>query len=137
MPHSTSRRTLLLLLVGGLVVGCGEPHRDAAIRYHGAAQGVLIAHGVCANAQDCQKRQLLFWEGGRRDIPLFQEGGASLNLYETVNQELIESVGAKLKATQQAEHLPSVQLTVYSGPHANKGQKVRVIFISGAGTRGA
>lgn len=135
MLHRTLRATVFLLTVA--LLGCGEPYRDAATRYHAAAQEVLVAHHICDGPQDCQKKALLFWEGGRRDVPLIQEGGASLNLYDTSDESVIEAVAARLRAVQQTEDLPGVELTVYGGPHANKGQKLRAIFISRRANDGA
>jgi hypothetical protein len=68
---------------------------------------------------------------------LVREGGASLNLYEARTPAIGEAVAAKLRAVQRTEGLPSVELTIYAGPHSNKGSKVRTIFISGSERRGA
>lgn len=143
MPCKSLRVVILSLVVVVVVVvvaglaGCGEPYREAAVRYHREAQAALIAHGACGGEQDCQKKELLFWAGGRMSIPLIQEGGASLVFYGMNDAAIIEAVVERLRVVQRSEQMPAVELTFYSGPHSAKGEKVSVVFLNGPVKNGA
>jgi len=99
------------------ISGCGELYRDEATRYHAIVQEVLVAKGVCSSAQDCQRKQLVFWEGGGLSLGFLRWGGAYINLYETQDPVLVEAIVAKLRETHVVGSEPRVLLTIYSSKH--------------------
>ncbi len=49
-----------------LALGCslGPAGVDTMDRQYAAAHAVFRAHGLCADSQDCTRRQLMLWDGG-------------------------------------------------------------------------
>ena len=111
------------------ISGCGEPYREEATRYHAVAQEVLVAKGVCSSAQECQRKQLLFWEGGGFSLGFVRWGGAYVNLYETQDPVLVEAVVARLKEAHVRPSEPQVILTVYSSKHLQPKVMFREVVI--------
>jgi hypothetical protein len=109
--------------------GCGEPHRADAQKYLAIAQEVLIAKGVCSSAADCQRKELLFWEGGEVDLGLVRWGGAYVNLYATQDPALVEAVVAKFREVHAQRPTPQVTLTVYSSTHSQPKVQFRKVVL--------
>lgn len=125
-----STRTLVAAaLLGGVLVGCGEPHRAAAQHYRALAEDVLIANGVCSSSADCQKQELLFWEGGEIDLGVVRWGGAYVNLYATQDPALVDAIVEKFRETHARQPMPQVTLTVFSSSHSQPRVQFRkVVF---------
>jgi hypothetical protein len=63
------------------LAGCNShAYYREAMQYHSLAEQVLISHGICSNDLDCQKKGLLFAEGGELSLGLISWGGASITL---------------------------------------------------------
>ena len=112
-----------------VVSGCGEPYREEATRYHAVAQDILVAKGVCSSAEDCQMRQLLFWEGGGFSLGFIRWGGAYVNLYDTRDPVLVEAVVAKLGEAHVRASGPQIILSVYSSKHLQPKVMFRQVVI--------
>lgn len=114
-----SLRTFLVTVSLVLTIpGCGEPHRDAAQKYLALAQEVLIAKGVCSSSADCQRKELLFWEGGEVNLGVVRWGGAYVNLYATQDSVLVGAIVEKFKELHAQQPTPQVTLTVFSSTHS-------------------
>lgn len=111
------------------IVGCGEPHRAAAQQYLALAQGVLIANGICSSAADCQRKELLFWEGGEVNLGVVSWGGAYVNLYATQNPVLVDAIVSKFKEAHARQPVPQVTLTVFSSTHSQPKVQFRKVVI--------
>jgi hypothetical protein len=125
-------RLSVLVVTGALalaVYGCGEPHRAEAQQYLAIAQEVLIANGVCSSAVDCQRKELLFWEGGEVDLGLVRWGGAYVNLYGTKDPALVEAIVAKFKEAHARRPTPQVTLTVYRSTHSQPKVRFRKVVL--------
>lgn len=109
--------------------GCGEPYREEAQQYLAIAQEVLIDKGVCPNVRDCQRKELLFWEGGEVSLGFVRWGGAYVNLYETRDPALVEAVVAKFREAHAQRPTPQVTLTVYSSNHSQPKVKFREVVL--------
>lgn len=99
------------------------------MQYSALAGETLIARGVCATPQDCQKKQLLFAEGGEVDVGFVQWGGAYINLYDTQDPELVSELESKFKVLHGRLGKPKVTLTVYSSKHLAPKVKFREIVL--------
>lgn len=111
------------------LAACGEPHRVAAQQYLALAEGVLIANGVCASTSDCQKKELLFWEGGELNLGVIRWGGAYVNLYSTQDPALVDAIVSKFKETHTRQPEPQVTLTVFSSTHSQPKVQFRKVVL--------
>jgi len=66
-------------------------------------------------ASDCQRKEILYWEGGNPWLPGHSK--VYLNLYETSDPALVAAIVAKLKHVKAEGSLPPVRLTVYRSRH--------------------
>lgn len=115
-----------LAIVCGMT-GCGEAYPLEAKRYCDAAQEVLITEQVCADVQDCQRKELLFWEGGNPWLPGYDM--AFVSLYETKDAVLVEAIVTKLKQVRADANMPPVKLTVRSTRHSQMNVTFREVMI--------
>ena len=111
------------------MVGCGEPHRAAAQQYLKLAEGVLIANAICSSAADCQKNELLFWEGGEVSLGVVSWGGAYVNLYATQNPVLVDAIVSKFKEAHARQPELQVTLTVFSSTHSQPKVQFRKVVL--------
>jgi len=111
------------------ISGCGEPHRAAAQQYIALAQGVLIAKGVCSSSADCQRKELLFWEGGEVNLWVVSWGGAYVNLYATQDPALVDAIVEKFKEVHARQPTPQVTLTVFSSTHSQSKVQFRKVVL--------
>ncbi|TCJ15383.1 hypothetical protein EZJ19_07140 [Parasulfuritortus cantonensis] len=111
------------------LAACGEPHRAAAQQYLTLAEGVLIANGICASASDCQRKELLFWEGGEVNLGVVGWGGAYVNLYATQDPALVDAIVSKFKEAHTRQPDPQVTLTVFSSPHSQPEVQFRKVVL--------
>jgi hypothetical protein len=125
MPKGTS--STLAVLITASLSGCGESYPEEARRYHAAAQEVLVAKEVCARAQDCQRKEILFWEGGNPWLPGHDH--VYVTLYETNDAALVEAIVARLKQVKAETSMPSVKLVVYSSRHRQSKVRFREVTI--------
>lgn len=125
MPKRSS--TALALLIAASLSGCGESYPEEARRYHAVAQEVLIAKGACAGPQDCQRKEILFWEGGNPWLP--GHNNAYVTLYETNDIALVEAIVARLKQAKAETSMPPVKLVVYSSTHRQSKVTFREVTI--------
>ncbi len=115
--HGGMPKVAAIFAMGTLILtacGCGEPYRAEAQQYLAIAQDLLIDKGVCSNVHDCQRKELLFWEGGEVSLGFVRWGGVSINLYGTQDPAVVEALVAKFKEVQAQQPTPQVTLTVYS-----------------------
>lgn len=119
----------LSFVAPALMAGCGEMFRAEATRYADAATEVLVDQRICTDRQSCDEKQMVKWEGGRSAVLFWPAAGPFVNLYEVTDAQVVSAIVDRLKAVQHAEALPSVTLTTYAGPHANKGREVQTIVI--------
>ena len=96
----------------------GEAYPDAARRYWEAAQEVLIERKVCADAQDCYRKDLLFWEGGNPWLRSHRM--AFVLLYETNDHALFDAVLARLAQVRGEASMPPVKLITYKSRHMKR-----------------
>jgi hypothetical protein len=111
------------------LAACGEPHRAAAQQYLALAEGVLIANGICASASDCQRKELLFWEGGEVNLGVVRWGGAYVNLYATQDPALVDAIVSKFKEAHTRQPEPQVTLTVFSSTHSQPKVQFRKVVL--------
>jgi|GEM_PF-6396012 len=95
-----------------------------AMQYHAIAQENLISKGICNSDQDCQRKGILFAEGGEVSLGFMSWGGAYINLYETQDTELVNVIVVKFKELHSQLGRPDVKLTVYS----SKQLEPKVVF---------
>lgn len=125
-----STRTLFAAAtLAAAMAGCGEPHRAAAQHYLALAEGVLIAKGICSSPADCQKKELLFWEGGEVNLGVVRWGGAYVNLYATQDPALVEAIISKFKEAHARQPEPQVTLTVFSSTHSQPKVQFRKVLL--------
>lgn len=112
------RKAITFALLTVACSGCNShAYWSEALQYHTVAQDVLIANSICASKQDCQKKDVLFAEGGAVSLGFVSWGGAYINLYETQDPALVEVIVAKFKELHLRLRKPNVTLTVYSSKH--------------------
>ena len=100
------------LVVGSLVIAFGGCNSHAyyreAMQYQSLARTVLVSRGVCSNEQDCQKKKLLFAEGGELSLGFVSWGGANITLYETTDAALVEEVSTQFRELHAQLKAPRV-----------------------------
>lgn len=122
------QRTITVLTIAVLALsGCGEAYPTEAKQYTAAAGEVLIARKVCADAPDCRRKEMLFWEGGNPWIPSLKM--AFVKLYDTQDEALVEAVVSKLHELRTKNGMPPVRLIVYSSKHSQAKIKFREVSI--------
>jgi hypothetical protein len=115
---SKLRTYLAISLAIVACVGCNShAYNREAMQYHALAQAVLISRGICSSEQDCQKKHLLFAEGGEVSLGPVHWGGAYITLYEINDMALVEDVVARFKQLHASLKVPKVKLSVYSSKH--------------------
>lgn len=122
--------TIALLTLFTACTACNShAYWKEAKQYSALANEALIARRICASPQDCQKKQLLFAEGGEFDVGFFQWGGAYITLYDTQDAELVSDLESKFKLLHRQLGKPQVTLTVYSSKHLAPKVKFREIVL--------
>lgn len=120
---------LAIAITAVSLAACGEPHRAAAQQYLALAEGVLIANGICSSPSDCQRKELLFWEGGEVNLGLVRWGGAYVNLYATHDPVLVDAIVSKFKEAHTRQPQPQVTLTVFSSTHSQPKVQFRKVVL--------
>jgi len=108
---------------------CGEPYRREASLYVDAAQGALIAKGVCVSPTDCRARELLFWNDGEYFLDVLPKDVTFVNLYMTQDPAVVEAVVVELRKVQERISKPGVVLNVYKSRHLESEDKAQRIVI--------
>ena len=113
-----------------LAQGCNShAYYGEAMQYHALAREVLVSHGVCSGEQDCQRKSLLFAEGGELSLGVVSWGGANITLYETNDSGIVEEISVKFKRLHEQLHRPKVTLTVFSSKHLKPKVKFRTVVV--------
>lgn len=118
------------LLIAAGCTGCNShAYWAEATQYSAVARDALIEKGICASIQDCQKKGLIFAEGGEVSFGFMSWGGAHINLYETQNAALVQDLETKFKELHARLGKPAVTLTVYSSKHLEPKVKFHEVVI--------
>jgi len=117
----------MLFLTCITTAGCGEAYRDQAVIYTAAAESALIANGVCANADDCTRRQVLFWEGGNPWIPSLKR--VFINIYGIKDPTVVTAVSQSISRSRANISGPPCTLTTYSTEHNESKVKLSEVVI--------
>lgn len=124
------RIALILTLITTTFSGCdSHAYWSEAMQYHSTAQETLISKGICSSDQDCQRRGMLYTEGGEVSLGFVSWGGAYINLYETQDPELVDAIALKFKELHSRLGKPDVMLTVYSSKHREPKVLFREVVI--------
>lgn len=78
---------------------------------------------------DCQKKELLFWEGGEVNLGVVSWGGAYVNLYATQDPVLVEAIVSKFEEVHAQQPEPQVTLTVFSSAHSQSSVLFRKVVL--------
>lgn len=117
-------------LFAAACAGCdSHAYWAEAMQYSAIAHDTLIENGTCTSIQDCQRRDLLFAEGGEVNFGFVRWGGAYINLYETQDAALVQQLEAKFKELHARLGKPNVTLTVYSSKHLEPKVTFREVVI--------
>lgn len=125
MPKKSS--AALAVLIAASLSGCGESYPEEARRYHALVQEVLVEKQVCDGPQDCQRKEILFWEGGNPWLP--GHSYACVNLYETTDIALVEAIVARLNQAKAETSMPPVKLVAYRSKHRQSKVTFREVII--------
>lgn len=124
-------RVALTLTVAAALSACNSHRYYAeAMQYHTLATSVLVSRGVCASSQDCQRRQLLFAEGGEFSLGVAAWGGAYVTLYSTSDEALVQELALAFRELHARLKQPKVVLTVYSSAHGEAKVRFREVEIA-------
>jgi len=111
-------RAALAVTVAVALSACNSHRYYAeAIQYHALATSVLVSRGVCASSQDCQRRQLAFFEAGEFSLGVVAWGGVYINLYSISDEALVQETTLAFRELHGRLKQPKVVLTVYSSAH--------------------
>lgn len=91
-------------------------HRQALV-YLEAARQVLIAHGVCQNANHCVTKRVLFGDGGAFKIGPLEYGGVNIHVYGVSNPKVVGDLAKALAEIYKEHRGPRLQLDVYETYH--------------------
>jgi len=113
------RRAFLAVVVGIVlpISGCGEPFRTEAALYVDAARTALMSKGICASPDDCNSKQLLFWNDGEYFLDVLPKSVTFINLYNTHDPAVVDAVVVELEKVQRRITKPGVVLNVYKSKH--------------------
>ncbi|KAB2875209.1 MAG: hypothetical protein F9K36_05900 [Burkholderiaceae bacterium] len=100
------------------------------MQYHALATSVLMSRGVCASSQDCQRRQILFAEGGEFSLGVATWGGAYITLYSISDEALVQDLALAFRKLHGRLKQPKVVLTVYSSAHGQAKVRFREVEIT-------
>ena len=117
-------RSVLAPVAAALTLCCaeaGEAHPDSARMYAAATEQVLVERHVCADVQDCRRKELVFWEGG--NPWLRSHDMVYVLLYETNDRAVYDSVLARLAQLRAASAMPPVKLVAYKSRHLKRKVK--------------
>ncbi|OYU45101.1 MAG: hypothetical protein CFE44_09305 [Burkholderiales bacterium PBB4] len=123
-------KTVSALAAVSLVMGCdSHAHQVQALPYHQLAQDVLITRGICADANACQRRQLLFWTAGEWALGLVHWGGVGITLYETHDMAMVHESEDRFRQLHGQLKRPPVTLMVYQSRHGETDRLLSEISI--------
>ncbi len=123
------RAPFAVALAALALAACGEPHRAAAQQYLALAEDSLIANGICSSTSDCQRKELLFWEGGEVNLGVVHWGGAYVTLYATQDPMLVDAIVSKFLEVHRRQPEPQVTLTVFSSTHSQPKVQFRKVVL--------
>ena len=85
--------------------------------YADAVTEELVRLGECANAQACQKAQMVLWEGGGWNLGPFRGGGVSIEVYRVSNAAIANALVERCnKLHSQKPNIP-VSIVVHANAH--------------------
>jgi hypothetical protein len=124
-------RPFIAVVVGMVlpISGCGEPFRTEAALYLDAARTALIGKGICASREDCNSKELLFWNDGEYFLDVLPKSVTFINLYNTHDPAVVDAVVVELKKVQGRITKPGVVLNVYKSKHLEPKVKLQRLVI--------
>jgi hypothetical protein len=118
-----SRIFLVPLSIG--LAGCGPGvNYDQTGIYRDAIQSVLVAKGLCRDALDCSRKEMVLWEGG-----MFQSSPVHANIYNVSDPSTIASIVEACQEVRPSTKV-GVKLRITASKHlATPYKKVRRVTI--------
>ena len=132
--HRIGRSGIGLSVSLGVVLiaamGCNShAYWAEAQQYHAAACDVLVGRGICSDEQDCQRKEVLFAEGGEISLGVIRWGGVHITLYQVQDEKVVEDISAKFKEVHARLGKPAVTLSVYKSGHLESKVKLAEVVI--------
>jgi hypothetical protein len=104
---------LLWFFFGIWSMGGSHAYYQQARAYLDGAQNVLIAHRLCKDEQDCNKREILFGQGGGIKIGPFEYGGISIYVYEVSSPEVVGDLVKAFGEIYKKQKGPRLKVHIY------------------------
>jgi hypothetical protein len=119
------KRNWLLILLCGIIVGCGPGYNyDQVSLYSAAIRDVLIRRGICRDGQDCNNKEMILNEGGASS-----SGPVHVNVYNVSDPDTANAIIDAARAVRSSAKV-GVKLRITASKHLNKPyEQVRHIII--------
>lgn len=85
--------------------------------YLDGAKEVLITHGLCESKNDCNRRHILFGDGGATKLGPFKFGGVQIQVYEVSDPEVIGDIVKAFGEIYKKQKGPRLKMNVYKTKH--------------------
>ncbi|KAB2310649.1 hypothetical protein F8A87_08155 [Betaproteobacteria bacterium SCN2] len=108
---------LLWFFLGIASMGYSHTYYQQAQAYFEGAQNVLIAHGLCQNKNDCNKKEFLFWTAGGIKIGQFDYGGPTIYVYEVSSPDVVGDLVKAFGEIYKKQKGPKLTVLVYETKH--------------------
>ena len=108
---------IALFFVGLWSMGGSHTYHRQALVYLESAKQVLIAHGVCQNANDCVTKRVLFGDGSAVKIGPFEYGGVNIQVYGVSNPNIVGDLVKSFGEIYKQQRGPRLRLDVYETRH--------------------
>ena len=85
-----------ITLIAALAIstaGCGSHmHYDQARVYEEAVTHELMTLGACSTPNECQRNEMVLWDGDGWKAGPFQGGGVTINVYRVADRSVADAV---------------------------------------------
>lgn len=98
--------------------GCSShKYAEQARSYTEAVTHELVALGACATTDECQRNQMVLWEGGGWQVGPFKWGGVDIEVYRVADSGVAEALIERLRQIHSAHPEVAVSITIQSNAH--------------------
>jgi hypothetical protein len=90
---------------------------DEALVYKEAVTHELIRLGACPTPNECQRHEMVLWEGGGWKVGPFQGGGVTVNVYKVADHAVAEAVIERCRQIHALDPGVALWVVIQSNAH--------------------
>ncbi|MGJ9420834.1 hypothetical protein ACHAC9_24315 [Massilia sp. CMS3.1] len=110
-----------ITLIAALAIstaGCGSHmYYDQGRVYGEAIKHELITLGACSTRDECQRNQMVLWDGDGWKVGPFQGGGVTMNVYRVADRAVADAVIKRCRQIHSLDPEVALWIVIQSNAH--------------------